>query len=245
MGSKRLPGKVLKKIEDDTTILDSVINQLKFSSLTKNIVVATTTLNEDDVIEEYLHKIGIDCFRGNSKNVLDRYYQCAKKYSFTSIMRITADCPLIDPELVDEAITIFDRKKCDYISNAFSRTFPYGTEIEIFSFKSLEIAWKNAKKPSEKEHVTPYIKSHPELFNIENIQNNRNISNLRWTVDRKEDLELVRQIMLKINKRPVLMEDILELMKNEPRLREINNKIIPDEGMKKSLKEDDIFLKKE
>lgn len=238
MGSNRLPGKVLKKIKGDVTILDSVINQLKFSKLIKKIVVATTTLKEDDLIEEHLYNIGINCFRGNPENVLDRYYQCAKINSFSSIIRITADCPLIDPNLVDQVIKKFETEKWDYVTNAFPRTFPYGTEVEIFSFNSLKLAWRKATKPSEKEHVTPYIKNHPEIFKVGNILNDIDISDFRWTVDRIEDLELVKQIMSKIKKRPILTKDILELIQKEPQLKEINNNIIPNEGMAKSLKED-------
>jgi len=244
MGSKRLPGKVLKRIEKNETVLDALINQLKFSKLIKNIVVATTTLKEDDLIEEHLSKIKINCFRGNSKNVLDRYYQCAKNNSFSSIIRITADCPLIDPNLVDMVIRKFESEKLDYVTNTFPRTFPYGTEVEILSFNSLKLSWEKAIKPSEKEHVTLYIKNHPEIFKIGNILNDIDISDFRWTVDRIEDLELVKQIMLKIKKRPILTKDILKLIQKEPQLKEINNKIIPNEGMTKSLKEDTEFLKK-
>jgi spore coat polysaccharide biosynthesis protein SpsF len=242
MGSHRLPGKVMKKIKGKP-LLYYVLNQMKFSKLLENIVVATTDLSEDDVIEKFLKKKKINCFRGSSKNVLDRYYNCAKKFKIQTIVRITADCPLIDPCLIDQVIKKFQTEKYDYVSNAYPRTFPYGTEVEIFSFDSLSKSWENAVKPSEKEHVTPYIKNHPKNFKIGSVENKENISEFRWTVDREEDLKLVKEIIRRIPEIPILTESILKLMKKEPKLKEINSKIIPNEGMNKSLKEDMEFLK--
>jgi len=243
MGSNRLPGKVMKMIKGKP-LLHYVLNQLQHSKFLEKIIVATTNLEEDDIIEKFVLKEGFDCFRGNSKNVLDRYYHCAKSNSISSILRITADCPLIDPNLVDSVIKKFENEKFDYVSNAFPRTFPYGTEVEIFSFNSLKISWEKAVKPSEKEHVTPYIKNHPEIFKIGNIESDKNLSDYRWTVDRIEDLELVKQIIIKINKKFILTEDILKLIQKEPQLKEINNNITSNEGMMKSLKEDAEFLEK-
>ncbi|MCH8860791.1 MAG: acylneuraminate cytidylyltransferase, partial [Thaumarchaeota archaeon] len=121
-----------------------------------------------------------------------------KKFSFSTIVRITADCPLIDPQIVDLVIEKFKEQSFDYGTNCFPRTFPYGTEVEVFSFKSLKKAWKNAKKPSEREHVFPYIQFNPHLFKITSIKNKTDHSYIRCTIDRNEDLKFVREIIKRI-----------------------------------------------
>ncbi len=243
MGSSRLPGKTLMKLENKNTVLDYVISQLSYNKLIDKIVIATTDLKEDNVIENFVKNLDMDIFRGNSNDVLDRYYQCAKKFSIDTVVRITADNPLIDPTIVDDLINFFTSNSYDYLTNSHVRTFPYGTEVEIFSFKALEKAWKNAKKPSEREHVTSYLYNNPNNFKIFNVEHSKNISNLRWTIDRKNDLSLVKLIISKIKKRPILMNDILNLFSKEPELFEINRNHILNEGYQKSLKEDEEYLK--
>jgi len=215
MGSTRLPGKVLMNIDKKTTVLSSVITQLQNCDFLDKIVVATTDQKDDDKIEEFVTNLNIKCFRGNTSNVLERFYKCAKKFSFSTIVRITADNPLIDPTLVDKIINIFNSDSFDYISNAHVRTFPFGTETEIFSFTALEKAWKNTESSYEREHVTPYFYNNPNKFNIFNVVNKENLSHLRWTVDLEDDLKFVQMITSKIKKRPILMTDIIELIKQE------------------------------
>ena len=157
LGSTRLPGKVLMNIDDNNPLLYYVVKQLQYSKLLDNIIIATTTLEEDNKIVEFSHKIGIDCFRGSSKDVLDRYYQCAREFSLSTIVRITADNPFIDPTIVDKIIEKFNSDSYDYVTNHIPRTFPQGTETEVFSFKALKIAWDSAQKSSEREHVTSYF----------------------------------------------------------------------------------------
>jgi len=236
MGSDRLPGKTLNKIDSNLTILDYVINQIKHSKYSKKIIVATTSNSEDDKIVSELKDSSVDVFRGSSDDVLDRYYQCAKHFSLDYIVRITADNPLIDPKIFDLVVEKFFEEKPDYASNALVRTFPYGTEIEILSFETLEKIWKNAERTSEREHVTVYIKHNPKQFKILTVVNDENLSHLRWSVDRENDLELVRLIIQKIKTRPILLHDILELFKKEPKLQRINMDSIPDEGYLKSIK---------
>ena len=245
MGSTRLPRKVLRYVEEDKTVLYFVIKQLQECRLIDRIIVATTTLKEDDQIENYSNNLGIECFRGSSENVLERYYQCAKKFSTSTIVRIPSDKPLIDPKIVDQTVEIFKDNSFDYVTNFLSRpTFPSGTEVEVFSMDALEIAFKNAKLPSEKEHVTPYFPNHKNEFKIKHIENSENLSHLRWAVDRIEDLNLVRLIVSKIKKRPVLMDDIIELFRKEPNLIEINKNVNKKEGELKSRKDDEEFLRK-
>ena len=228
MGSSRLPGKTLLKIDDKNTVLEFGINQLTSSNLLDKIIVATTNLKSDDVIENFVKNMNVDVFRGKSNDVLDRYFQCAKHFSIDTIVRITGDNPLVDPTIIDNLIQKFTLNSYDYLSNAHVRTFPYGTEVEIFSFESLEQAWKNAILPSEREHVTPYFYNNSNLFNIHNEKQSNNISNLRWTVDREDDLFLVKSIVSKIIKRPILLDDILNLFSKEPKLFKINETQIRD-----------------
>ncbi|MFB5614998.1 MAG: cytidylyltransferase domain-containing protein, partial [Candidatus Nitrosomaritimum yanchengensis] len=206
--------------------------------LIDDIVIATTTLSEDDILVDYVKRMHIPIYRGNPNDVLDRYYQCAKKFSFTTIVRITSDNPLIDPKIVDLVIKKYLDGGFDYVTNCHPRTFPQGTETEVFSFNILEKVWKNAKKPSEREHVTPFIYNNPEKFKIFNVVYSKNISNLRWTVDRLDDFNLIKNIIIKIKKRPILMNDILELFEKNPGLKKINSNYILDEGYLKSIKDE-------
>ena len=245
MGSTRLPGKVMMNVEDQKPVLYFVIKQMQECKLIDKIIVATTTNEEDNQIANYSKNLGIDFFRGSSEDVLDRYYQCAKEYSVSTIVRIPSDKPLIDPEIVDNVINRFKNNSYDYITNFLpNSTFPSGTEVEVFSMDALETAFKNAKLPSEKEHVTPYFPNHKNEFKIKHIENSENLSHLRWAVDRIEDLNLVRLIVSKIKKRPVLMDDIIELFRKEPNLIEINKNVNKKEGELKSRKDDEEFLRK-
>ena len=154
MGSTRLPSKTMLKIKNKP-LLDYVYNQVFQSKKISKIIIATTTLSEDNLISDYATSKNISVYRGDSQNVLDRFFQCAKKFSFTNIVRITADNPMIDPSIIDSCIEEFQKKDYDYVSNTISKTndswkydlngFPYGMAVEIFSFASLEKAWKNAK----------------------------------------------------------------------------------------------------
>lgn len=244
MGSTRLPGKVLSIVDEQNTSLYFTINQLESCKLIDRIVIATTDNDEDDVIEKFCKKHGIDCFRGNTDDVLARYYNCAKKFSFSEILRVTGDCPLIDPDIVDEGISIFKKDIYDYVTNTFPRTFPDGNETEIFSFSALEKAFSDSVLPSEREHVTPYFRNQKESFRIFNFTNDEDYSDLRWTLDYEIDLKLIKKIISKINTRPVHLENILELFKNEPDLKKINQDHKPNEGYMRSLRDDDEFIRR-
>ena len=241
MGSSRLPGKVLKSVTNTTSVLQFQLEQLSFSKSIEKIVIATTTLDEDIPIVTFCRENNIECFRGEPKNVLDRYYQCAKKYNFTTIVRIPSDKPLIDPEIVDDIVR--RHHTYDYTTNFLTSSYPSGTEVELLSFNILKMVWEKAELPSELEHVTRYIHTHQNEFNILNIEYPNDLSHLGWAVDRIEDLDLVRKIVLKIEKRPILLKDILELFDKEPHLLEINKNVDRNEGNIKSLKEDKDYLK--
>ena len=239
-GSIRLPKKVLEKIDNNLTVLDYVIKQVKYSKKIEKIIIETTNLIEDDSICKYSNLQKIECFRGSSEDVLDRFYHCAKKYSAKTIVRITADNPLIDPNIIDRIIEEYE--KCDFITNTLERTFPYGTEVEVFSFSSLEKAWKIAKKPSEREHVTPFIRDPKNKFILKNFKNEKNISQLRYTIDKKEDLQLVKEIIKNISIRPILLQDIINLQKEKPEIFEINKNVKHD-GYLLSLEKDQQYFK--
>jgi len=243
MGSTRLPGKVMRIIDGKNPSLSYTINQLKSCKSLDKIIVATTTLPEDDKIANYLKNLGVDVFRGSSDDVLDRYFQCAKYYDLSSIVRITADCPLIDPNIVEEGIKLFNSKNYDYVTNTFPRTFPDGNETEIFSIEALKKASENADLLSEHEHVTPYFRNNNELFKIKNFTHSSNLSSLRWTVDYEEDFKLVKILISKIHFRPIHLENILDILNSNPKLIELNSNHQPNEGYQKSLEEDKSFLK--
>ena len=244
MGSSRLPGKAMKKIHDEIPILEFQQNQLKFSKCIDKIIIATTTLEPDDHIADFCKSHNLECFRGESEDVLDRYYQCAKKFNFPIIVRLTSDNPLIDPKIVDNVIDKFLNSKCDYISTEYTKplTFPLGFAVEVFNFQSLEKAWKEAELPSEHEHVTPYIYKNPDKFKIQSITYEKNLSHIRCTVDTNNDFKLVEEVISKIDVRPIYLDNILELFKKEPNLLEINKEVKHD-GYERSLRADEEFLK--
>lgn len=225
MNSTRLPGKVLMNIDGKFPALFYTVEQLKNSKLLEKIVIATSSNQEDNDIEKFCRKYNIKCFRGSLENVLDRYYQCAKEFGITTIVRIPADKPLIDPEIVDEVIQKFKENSFDCVTNFQPSTIPSGTEVEIFSFSALETVWKNASSAFDKEHVTPYIYKNKEQFKIFNVVNKEDLSNFRWALDYKEDLELIRKIVMKIEKRPILTRDIINLLNKEKELIKINQNV--------------------
>jgi spore coat polysaccharide biosynthesis protein SpsF len=238
MCSTRLKGKVLHKINSEETILSFLLKQITNCKSLKTVVVATTELDEDDVIVDFLKSYDVEIFRGNSENVLDRFYHCAKKFKFSTIVRLTADNPLIDPQIVNDSIQKYSNSDCDYLTNSIDRTFPNGTEVEIFSFNALETAWKSAKKTSEREHVTPYFYNNLNKFKIHHFKQKKDQSKFRYSIDRKEDYLLVLEILLKINTRPIKTSDIIELLTNYPEIKKLNSHIIPNEGYVKSISED-------
>ena len=243
LDSTRLPQKVLINLDEKNSTLFYVTNQLKNCKRIDKIVIATTNLKQDSAIEDLVKTFGFTCFRGSEKDVLDRYYNCAKKFGFDIIVRITSDCPLIDPEIVDQIIECFDSRAEDYISNTLKNSFPKGLDVEIFTFSALERAWRESKLPSEREHVTQFIRNNSS-FKIKNFENKKNLSKFRWTLDRKEDLEFIREIIKRIRKRPILMRDVISVLEQEPNLSKINQDIDSNEGINKSKQDDKIFTEK-
>lgn len=243
VSSTRLPKKVLLKL-NGRTVLENVIERLKRSRLIGQLIVATSLESADDAIAKLCQAKKIKCFRGSLNNVLDRFYQTALAYRLTDICRITADCPLLDPRLIDQVAKKYLSSKVDYLSTAYPiPTWPDGLDVEIFSFKALKKAWRQAKLPSEQEHVTPYIWKNPKKFKLLNLKNKTDLSAWRWTLDEPRDLKFIRAIYRRLgkNKKMFYLEDVLKLLKEQPRLVAINGQIKRNEGYLKSLQTDKQF----
>jgi spore coat polysaccharide biosynthesis protein SpsF (cytidylyltransferase family) len=226
MTSNRLPGKVLMDIEKKP-ILWHVINRLRFSKKLNDIILAIPDTKENDILEKFAKDNKIKYFRGSENDVLSRYYEAAKRFKCDIIVRITSDCPLIDPKIVDVVIKKHLSSGVDYTSNVQLRTYPKGMDVETLNFQALEKSFYEAKDPVDREHVTLYIRRHPSIFKQASAVNNQNLSPMRWTVDEKEDLDFVRKIYEKLYRegKIFLMQEILELLEKEPRLSEINKNI--------------------
>ena len=222
--SSRLPGKVLKKIIGKPMILHQIERIFKSKKIDK-LIIATSINKDDDPLELLAKEIDIDCYRGNLDNVLDRFYKAAISYHPTHIVRLTGDCPLTDPEVIDQTISFYLKGNFDYVSNSLEATFPDGLDIEIFSFRSLKEAYEEAKLPSQLEHVTPFINRQTERFKVGIYKHSSNLSHLRWTVDEPEDFQFVTEIYRALYpKTPDFkIEDILNLLDRNPDLLLINN----------------------
>jgi spore coat polysaccharide biosynthesis protein SpsF len=239
MGSSRLPGKVLM-ILGGLAVIDHVVAQLQYSCRLSGIVVATTTSPSDDLLVEHLRARNIRFFRGSESDVLDRFYKCASCIGAKNIARITADCPLIDPQVVDATIELFERNQVMYASNIEPASFPDGLDVEVFSHEALEWSWREAAFSSEREHVTQYIRKHPELFSRAALESSVALSHLRWTLDRLEDYSFLTRVFEALPRRdgPVLMEQVLQVLQSMPEIESLNGHIDRNEGLRKSIAED-------
>lgn len=211
MGSSRLPGKVLKDIAG-RPMLSYQIERLRRVKRAERIVVATTDQPADDAVERFCQKEKIACVRGSEHDVLARYHLAIERFPADVVVRITADCPLIDPAIVDEAIAAYEP---DYVSNMLETTYPYGMAVEVFSAQALREAHREAKDPAEREHVTPFIYRHPERYRLRSLTMAPNLSHHRWTVDTPEDFELVSRL-LKTLKPHFTLQDVLAVLDEHP-----------------------------
>lgn len=242
MNSSRLPGKVLAEIEG-RPMLEYLIGRISKASSINEIIVATTDSPSDDVISDWVKEYAkLNCYRGSECDVLDRFYQSAKKYEADLIVRVTADDPLKDPEIIEKAISYFKKiPNLDYCSNTIIPSYPEGLDIEVFRFSALEQAWLNATLLSEREHVTPYIWKNGEIFNLYNFLNDRDLSAWRWTVDKKNDLDFVKLIFKKFkNNYDVNFKEIVEYIDANPKVASINDGTIRNEGYIRSVKKEEL-----
>lgn len=237
MASTRLPNKVLADVEG-RPMLARVVSRVRAARRVDDVVVATSTNPQDDAVAAFCEAEGVACFRGSESDVLDRYYQAAGSVGAELIVRITADCPLHDPAVIDAVVARFDPATTDYVSNAIERTFPDGLDTEAFSMAALERAWREAEWTSEREHVTSYIWKHPDRFRLAQVTQDRDLSGLRWTVDEPRDLAFVREVYRRLGDGSLHMEAIADLLASDGALRAMNDGIDPNEGYKISLSRD-------
>ncbi len=237
--SSRLPGKVLKPILG-VPMLVRQIERLRGSRLIDGLIVATSTEASDDAIEQLCRANKVECFRGQLNDVLDRFYQAAKPAHPDHVVRLTGDCPLSDPQLIDKIIDYHLKGNFDYTSNTIEPTYPDGLDAEVFRFACLEKAWREAKLQSEREHVTPFLYKASSGFKTANYKNNVDLSALRWTVDEPLDLELVEIIYGELypSNPKFTTQDILDLLNRDPRLKGLNVSFKRNEGYQKSLEAD-------
>lgn len=211
MSSKRLPGKVLMDLEG-SPVLTHVINRATASATFDAVIVATSDDPSDDPIEERCERDGVLCFRGSLEDVLGRFAAAARAYDADVIGRLTADCPLLDPRVIKTVVESFDPTAYDYASNVITRTYPKGLDTEVFSRSALERANREATSTEDREHVTRYFYTHPELFRLRNVSQATDRSSLRWTLDTPEDWENIRSIYTRLGNRIFGQEEILAIL---------------------------------
>ena len=241
-GSTRLPGKVLKPILG-RPMLSLQLQRLGRARRMDALLVATSTEPGDEPIVAMCEDLQVPFFRGSEKDVLDRVYRAAQAYAPRHVVRLTGDCPLADPDVVDQVIEDHLRGGYDYTSNCMLRTYPDGLDVEAVRFECLEEAWREARLPSHREHVTPFFYQQPDRYGLGSVTGEDDYSHHRWAVDHPEDFELVSKIYeLLYRENPHFSwRDVLALVEEKPELTALNAGIPRDEGWKKSLEEDARF----
>ncbi|WP_197438679.1 cytidylyltransferase domain-containing protein [Polaribacter sp. BAL334] len=238
VGSTRLPGKILKEV-NGKSLLEIHLERLKKCIKISEIIVATTINNPDKVIYDKALEWGYSAFRGSESNVLDRFYHAVKNSNADWIVRVTSDCPLLDPVLVDDIISFAHHKNYDYVSNSVLERFPDGQDVEVFKFSALKTAFQNATLKSDLEHVTPYIRNNANgkganFFSSKNFDCEKDFSAIRMTVDEQRDFELIEYLIQKLGTDKTWLEYTNYIIEND--LIKMNNQIVRNEGFLKSLK---------
>ena len=237
--STRLPGKVLLPLCGEPMVARQIERVLRSRRIDR-LIVATSTAASDDPLAELCRDRRVDCFRGDLDDVLDRVYRAAEPHQPTHVVRLTADCPLADPAVIDALIAFCLEGRFDYASNALEPTFPDGLDAEIMTFAALREAWTNARLPSQREHVTPYIYQHADRFRVGSFKREPDLSALRWTVDERADYELVSAVYdaLYPANPAFASEDVLRLLQARPELRTLNTQFARNAGYETSLERD-------
>ena len=219
-------------------VLWHVVDRIRACKTISDVVVATSTDQTDDTIEAWCQGANVYCFRGSLNDVLDRYYQAAKLHKTDAVVRITADCPAVDPTIVDQVVQGFLAGKYEFYGLAGE--FPDGLDCTVFSFTALERACQEANLPSEREHVGPYIEKHPEIFKSGALKIFTGLSHHRWTLDEPRDYEFLKAVFSRLHRedKPFLAHELLALLESEPELLQLNNKIVRNEGYLNSLIKD-------
>lgn len=226
MGSTRLPGKAMLEI-GGPSMLARVVDRVRRAQTIDRVIVATTTTPHDDALAMHAQSLGVEVFRGNEDDVLDRYYQAATLHALDIVVRITSDCPLLDPGLADSVVRLLlePGARVDYAANTITRTYPRGLDVEAVPFSTLERVWRQASSAHERAHVFPYVYEHPGQFSIAGITDRIDRSAMRWTVDTTEDLTFVRGVCRVLGTREFTWTDVLEVLDAHPELLEINAQV--------------------
>lgn len=228
MTSTRLPGKILKQVLGKP-LIEYQIERLQRVKLVDEIVIATTTNQTDEPIVELCNRLSVPYFRGSEQDVLERYYQATTAHQADVVVRVTSDCPLIDPEVIDKVIDYYlqNQSHYDYVSNSLQRTYPRGMDTEVFSGSVLQQAFWEATAQPDREHVTPFIYRQPDRYRLGHVTYSKDCSHHRWTVDTPEDFDLIQKMLKAIyEKKPnFTLEDCLGLLREYPDWYFINNKI--------------------
>ena len=229
MGSTRFPDKVLKPI-CGTPLIELLLQRLGAAHTLDEIVLATSADPRNEALAAHVRKLGITVSRGSEQDVLDRYYQAALQAGADVVVRITGDCPLLDPALVDEAVNAFRAGNAEYLSNTDPPTYPDGLDVEVFSFAALERAWREARRPAEREHVTPYLRDGGR-FRVRGLRNEEDLGGARWTVDEPADLEVVAAVFDHFHpRRDFTWREVVQLMRREPALFAANRHLLRNQG---------------
>jgi spore coat polysaccharide biosynthesis protein SpsF len=225
-GSTRLPGKVLMDLEGET-VLARVVQRVRRARLIDDVLIATTNEPADDAIVDECQRCSVAVFRGDEDDVLDRYYRAAQSCAAGIVVRITSDCPLIDPEITDKTVAAFLDARPDYASNALIRTYPRGLDTEVMTVAALERAWRSATEAYQRAHVTPYIYQNPDAFKILPVTGDADYSGHRWTLDTPEDLAFIRAIYARVEDQSNFgWRDVLRILDREPELAEMNRMVL-------------------
>ncbi|KGE18058.1 cytidylyltransferase domain-containing protein [Paenibacillus wynnii] len=220
MESTRLPGKIMKEVVSKP-LLEYQIERVRQAKTIDQIVIATTTKDAEQPIIDLCKRMSVDYYRGSEEDVLSRYYQAACYYGAEIVVRLTSDCPLLDPAVIDEVITVFlsNSERYDYVSNTIERTYPRGYDVEVFSMKVLEQAYKEASYAAEREHVTSYLYQHPEVFRLGQVKQTTDLSSYRLTVDTEADFELIARLITALYKRRIerfTLDDVVSILQENP-----------------------------
>jgi len=242
MGSTRLPNKVFLDV-DGVSLLEYEIKRAQIAKRIDKIVVATGLGKANDKIEELCQKLGIDCFRGSEDDVLDRFFQCSLNYpQYNVIIRLTGDCPLIDPKIIDEVIVFFEKNNFDYASNVNPPSFPDGMDVEVFTRAALAKSVEQAKLGSEREHITQFMFKDNKLEKG-NLKASKDFSGVRLTVDYSEDFEVV-SFIIKNSKLSDSYLTFIALLVEHPEIMKKNSQYVRNNGLAQSLKKDKIYESK-
>lgn len=227
MSSARLPGKVLAPLEG-VPMIGRQLERIARARRVTRMIVATSSEPDDDPIASVASDFGAACYRGSLDDVLDRFRGAARSVDTEHVVRLTADCPLTDPRVLDRVVAAHLESGCDYTANVIEPRYPDGLDVEVVTSSALERLWKSATQQDEREHVTLRVHRHPNEFSRHSVRCDRDLSSQRWTVDFEQDLEFVRRVFESIHpiKPDFGLEDVLELLEREPELSRINAKFV-------------------